>query len=131
MKRIIAAREQLALLAPWRAGLHRTAMPSRTVTVGTDGGLHTRPSSIITDAVLNANAGPVTLSMKGHPPVDASRFMDVMDMGALKGTPITVSADNEDVMHQVADIVAHNHDKDKSYYNRFPPMAFDQMYDED
>lgn len=117
------------------ASRRRTAMPSRTVPVGTQGGLHTRPSSIITDAVLNANMtgnpGQVTLAMEGQPPVDASKFMDVMSLGALRGTPITVSSDNEALMHQVADIVAHDHDTDKSYYNRFPPMAFDQMYDDD
>lgn len=131
-RRILTARDQVALLAPWR---QRTAMPSRTVPVGTRGGLHTRPSSIITDAVLHANMtgnpGKVTLSMEGQPPVDASSMFNVMNLGALHGTPITVSSDNEALMHQIADIVAHDHDTDKSYHNRFPPLAYDQLYDED
>lgn len=113
----------------------RTAMPSRTVTVGSDGGLHARPASIVTDAVLHHqmhnNAGPVTLSVEGQPPVDASHFMSVMGMEAFKGTPVTVSADNEDAMHEVADIIAHNHDRDKSYYNKFTPFSFDQLYEDD
>lgn len=115
-------------------GSRRTAMPSRTVNVGTKGGLHSRPSAIITDAVLNANMsgnpGKVTLSMEGQPPVDASSMFNVMNLGATRGTPITVSSDNETLMHQIADIVAHDHDTDKSYHNRFPSLAYDQWYDE-
>jgi phosphocarrier protein len=131
-RRVTTARDQVAMLAPWRtAGSCRTAMPSRTVNVGTQGGLHTRPSAIITDAVSHANAGTVTLAMEGQPPVDASSFFNVMNLGAPRGTPITVSSDNEDLMHQIADIVAHDHDTDKTYHNRFPSVAYDQFEEDE
>ena len=32
-------------------------------------------------------------------------------------------------MAEVADLVAHDHDNDKTYYNRWPPLALDQFYE--
>ncbi|MFZ4373421.1 MAG: HPr family phosphocarrier protein [Mycobacterium sp.] len=79
-------------------------MPSKTVTVGSAVGLHARPAAVISEAVVNAGI-PVTLSLDGGDPVDAGSALMIMTLGAVKGSQITVTADDDTVLAQVAELV--------------------------
>jgi len=79
-------------------------MPSKTVTVGSAVGLHARPAAIISEAVVNAGV-PVTLSLDGGDPVDAGSALMIMTLGAVKGSQVTVTADDDAVLDQVAELV--------------------------
>ena len=56
-------------------------MPSKTVTVGSSVGLH------------------------GGDPVDAGSALMIMTLGAVNGSQVTVSADDEAVLAQIAELV--------------------------
>ena len=79
-------------------------MPSKTVTVGSAVGLHARPAAVISEAVVNAGI-PVTLSLDGGDPVDAGSALMIMTLGAVKGSQVTVTADDDAVLDQVAELV--------------------------
>lgn len=79
-------------------------MPSKTVTVGSAVGLHARPAAVISEAVVNSGV-PVTLALDGGDPVDAGSALMIMTLGAVKGSQVTVTADDEAVLNQVAELV--------------------------
>ena len=79
-------------------------MPSKTVTVGSSVGLHARPAAVISEAVVTAGV-PVTLSLDGGDPVDAGSALRIMTLGAVNGSQVTVSADDEAVLAQIAELV--------------------------
>jgi phosphocarrier protein len=79
-------------------------MPSKTVIVGSAVGLHARPAAIISEAVLNSGV-PVTLSLDGGDPVDAGSALMIMTLGAVNGSSVTVTADDDDVVNTVAALV--------------------------
>jgi phosphocarrier protein HPr len=79
-------------------------VPSRTVIVGSSVGLHARPAALIAQAAVNAGVG-VTLAVEGGDPVDAGSALMIMTLGAGCGTPVTVFAENEDVLDSIADLV--------------------------
>ncbi len=79
-------------------------MPSKTVIVGSAVGLHARPAAIIAEAVVNAGV-PVTLTLDGGEPVDAGSALMIMTLGAVNGSSVTVSADDESVVNAVAELV--------------------------
>jgi len=79
-------------------------MPSKTVTVGSAVGLHARPAAVIAEAVVNAGV-PVTLSLDGGDPVDAGSALMIMTLGAGNGAQVTVEADDEAVLDQIAALV--------------------------
>ena len=79
-------------------------MPSKTVTVGSAVGLHARPAAVISEAVVNSGV-PVTLALDGGDPVDAGSALMIMTLGAVKGSAVTVTADDEAVLNQVAEVV--------------------------
>lgn len=79
-------------------------MPSKTVTVGSSVGLHARPAAVISEAVVNAGV-PVTLSLDGGDPVDAGSALMIMTLGAVNGSQVTVTADDEAVLEQIAALV--------------------------
>lgn len=89
--------------AVWRLG-------SVTVPVGDDIGLHARPASIISDAVMKAGV-PVHFSMEGSDPVDASSPLEIMMMGAGYGTPVTVHCDDPSIAEAIAKLVGQNFNK--------------------
>ena len=84
-------------------------MPSKTVIVGSAVGLHARPAAIISEAVVNAGV-PVTIALDGGEPVDAGSALMIMTLGAVKGSQITVTADDEAVLNQVAELVGQDLD---------------------
>ena len=79
-------------------------MPSKTVTVGSAVGLHARPAAIIAEAVVNAGV-PVTLALDGGDPVDAGSALMIMTLGAVNGSAVTITADDEAVVATVAELV--------------------------
>ncbi|MBJ7399154.1 HPr family phosphocarrier protein [Mycolicibacterium sp.] len=79
-------------------------MPSKTVTVGSAVGLHARPAAVISAAVVNAGVA-VTLALDGGDPVDAGSALMIMTLGAVKGSRVTVTADDDAVLAQVAELV--------------------------
>jgi phosphocarrier protein len=79
-------------------------MPSKTVTVGSAVGLHARPAAVIAEAVVNAGV-PVTLALDGGDPVDAGSALMIMTLGAVNGSSVTITADDETVVATVAELV--------------------------
>ena len=79
-------------------------MPSKTVTVGSAVGLHARPAAIIAEAVVNAGV-PVTLALDGGDPVDAGSALMIMTLGAVNGSAVTITADDEAIVATVAELV--------------------------
>ncbi len=79
-------------------------MPSKTVIVGSSVGLHARPAAIISEAAVNAGS-PVTLAVGDGEPVDAGSALMIMTLGAGCGTEVTVSADDEQTLNAIADLV--------------------------
>ena len=80
-------------------------MPSKTVTVGSAVGLHARPAAVIAEAVVNAGV-PVTLALDGGDPVDAGSALMIMTLGAVNGSAVTITADDEAVVATVANLIA-------------------------
>lgn len=79
-------------------------MPSKTVTVGSAVGLHARPAAVIAEAVVNAGV-PVTLALDGGDPVDAGSALMIMTLGAVNGSAVTITADDEAVVATVAKLI--------------------------
>jgi phosphocarrier protein HPr len=79
-------------------------MPSKTVTVGSAVGLHARPAAVIAEAVVNAGV-PVTLALDGGDPVDAGSALMIMTLGAVNGSAVTITADDEAVVATVAALI--------------------------
>lgn len=79
-------------------------MASKTVTVGSAVGLHARPAAVIAEAVVNA-AVPVTLALDGGDPVDAGSALMIMTLGAVNGSMVTITADDEAVVATVAELI--------------------------
>jgi phosphocarrier protein len=79
-------------------------MPSKTVTVGSAVGLHARPAAVIAEAVVNAGV-PVTLALDGGEPVDAGSALMIMTLGAVNGSAVTITADDEAVVATVAELI--------------------------
>ena len=79
-------------------------MPSKIVTVGSAVGLHARPAAVIAEAVVNAGV-PVTLALDGGDPVDAGSALMIMTLGAVNGSAVTITADDEAVVATVAELI--------------------------
>ena len=79
-------------------------MPSKTVTVGSAVGLHARPAAVIAEAVVNAGV-PVTLALDGGDPIDAGSALMIMTLGAVNGSAVTITADDEAVVATVAALI--------------------------
>ena len=79
-------------------------MPSKIVTVGSAVGLHARPAAVIAEAVVNAGV-PVTLALDGGDPVDAGSALIIMTLGAVNGSAVTITADDEAVVATVAALI--------------------------
>jgi len=79
-------------------------MPSKTVTVGSAVGLHARPAALIAEAVSKSGV-PVTLATPGGNAIDAGSPLMIMTLGAKKGAEVVVSAEDEAVLGQIAEMV--------------------------
>ena len=68
-------------------------MPERTVTVGSQSGLHARPAKLFVQAVAKQPV-PVTLSA-GARTVDARSMLGVLSLGVDKGGRVTLAAEGD------------------------------------
>lgn len=79
-------------------------MPSTTVTVGSEVGLHARPADIISKKAAELEVD-VTLATPGGDPVDAGSALMIMTLGAERGDEVVVESDDEAAMQRIADLV--------------------------
>ena len=68
-------------------------MPERTVTVGSQSGLHARPAKLFVQAAAKQSV-KVTLSA-GARTVDARSMLGVLSLGVDKGGQVTVAAEGD------------------------------------
>lgn len=89
---------------------HRTVTTAAvTVPVGSQHGLHTTPSMLISNAVKRTG-WPVWFSDEAGTRIDARDPLAVMSLGARHSAPITVHCDHPDIAAHIADYVAQDHD---------------------
>jgi phosphocarrier protein len=69
-------------------------VPSRTVVVASEVGLHARPAATFTRAAA-ASGIPVRLQVAGGEPVDAASMLAVMTLGVGHGQEVVLSAEGE------------------------------------
>jgi len=79
-------------------------MPSKTVIVGSAGGLHARPATIIAEAAA-AYDDEITLAVEGEEPVDAGSSLMIMTLGAEKGATVTVESENAEAVDAIAALI--------------------------
>lgn len=87
----------------------RTMTAAVTVPVGSQHGLHTTPSMLISNAVKRTG-WPVWFSDETGTRIDARDPLAVMSLGARHGAPITVHCDHPEIAAHIADYVAQDHD---------------------
>lgn len=69
-------------------------MPTRTVVVASEAGLHARPAATFTRAAA-ASGIPVRLQVAGGEEVDAASMLAVMTLGVGHGQEVVLSAEGE------------------------------------
>ncbi|HEV7762973.1 MAG TPA: HPr family phosphocarrier protein [Acidimicrobiales bacterium] len=69
-------------------------MIERVVTVASASGLHARPARIFVKAAA-ALPVDVRLAVEGKKPVKAGSMLGVLTLGAVQGTEVTLSADDD------------------------------------
>jgi phosphocarrier protein HPr len=69
-------------------------MIERVVTVASASGLHARPARIFVKAAA-ALAVDVRLAVEGKKPVKAGSMLGVLTLGAVQGTEVTLSAEDD------------------------------------
>jgi phosphocarrier protein len=79
-------------------------MSSKLVTVGSAVGLHARPAAIIAEKAGELGT-PVTLTVAGGFPVDASSALMIMTLGAKRGDQVEVSSEDEEALVMIASLV--------------------------
>lgn len=79
-------------------------MPSVTVNVGSEVGLHARPAGIIANKAGELGAS-VTIGKPDGNQVDASSALMIMTLGANNGDEVVVTSDDEAAMEAIADLV--------------------------
>lgn len=80
-------------------------MSQRTVAVASAQGLHARPATLFTQAVAAAGV-PVTIAKEGGTPVDAASMLLVMTLAARQGDEVTITADDDAVLDDLAALLA-------------------------
>ena len=89
-------------------------MTSRTVAVASQVGLHARPASVFTQAVLLSGMN-VTLSRPGGEPQDARSILSVMGLAVKHGEAVELHADgpgSEQVLDELVTLLATDLDVD-------------------
>ena len=69
-------------------------MVQRTVTVGSASGLHARPARLFVRAAA-ALPVQVTVTVEGKKPARADSMLAVLALGAVQGTPVTLTAPDD------------------------------------
>jgi phosphocarrier protein len=87
----------------------------RTVTVGSQTGLHARPAAIFVKAAAGLPV-KVLASVDGRKPANAASMLAVLALGATKGTAVTLEADDDNegvgraAVDRLADLLARDLD---------------------
>lgn len=87
-------------------------MTSKTVTVGSQSGLHVRAATIISEAASHF-ADTIMVGVVGDEDaehVDAMSSLMLMSLGAEQGTEVIVSSDSTTAVETVAELLAKNLD---------------------
>lgn len=87
-------------------------MAERSVAVASKVGLHARPAALFTQAVTAAGI-PVTISVAGRPPVDASSILLVLSLGVPHGQEVTLTAEGDradEVLDQLVTLLSRDLD---------------------
>lgn len=79
-------------------------MPSRTLRLDNESGLHARPARILARAAA-AHAGTVTIA-KDAAPVDAKSVLSVLTLDCHRGDEITITTDGPDSAVALDQLVA-------------------------
>jgi phosphotransferase system enzyme I (PtsI) len=90
-------------------------MASRTVVVGSTGGLHARPAALFV-AAAQAQPIPVTIRVAGKPAVPAGSMLSVLALRATFGTEVVLEADGDGAdaaLDALAALVAQNLDEEE------------------
>jgi phosphocarrier protein len=69
-------------------------MVQRVITVGSASGLHARPARLFVKAAA-ALPIDVTIAVEGKRPANAASMLGVLALGAVQGTEVTLSADDD------------------------------------
>jgi phosphocarrier protein len=69
-------------------------VPERTVTIGSEVGLHARPAAVFARAAA-ATGLAVTIRTEGADPVPANSMLSLMTLGATFGQEVTLAADGD------------------------------------
>ena len=88
-------------------------MAERTVTVGSESGLHARPAALFVRAATKAPA-KVTIRVGDGKAVDARSMLAVLSLGVKKGTAVTLSSSGEgsdEAVATLADLLERNLDE--------------------
>lgn len=88
-------------------------MAERTVTIGSESGLHARPAALFVRAATAAPA-KVTIRVGAGKAVDARSMLAVLSLGAKKGTEVTLQSSgdgSEEAVATLADLLARNLDE--------------------
>ena len=91
-------------------------MAERTVTVGSESGLHARPAALFVRAATAAPA-KVTIRVGDGKAVDARSMLAVLSLGAKKGTEVTLESTgegSEEAVATLADLLVRNLDEPDS-----------------
>lgn len=88
-------------------------MAERTVTVGSESGLHARPAALFVRAATKAPA-KVTIRVGDGKAVDARSMLAVLSLGAKKGTSVTLESTgdgSDEAVATLADLLERNLDE--------------------
>ena len=88
-------------------------MASKTVTVGSEVGLHARPAAIVADAAAEYD-DEILLTLVGDEDgeeADAASSLMIMALGAEKGDQVTVTSDNAEAVEKIAALIESDLDK--------------------
>ena len=89
-------------------------MASKTVKVGSTGGLHARPATVIADAAGEFDDDIILTLVGGDDDdeTDAASSLMIMAMGAEFGDEVTVTSENAQAVEQIAALIESNLDED-------------------
>ncbi len=77
-------------------------MAEHTVVVASAQGLHARPAKIFTTAAAGKGA---KIAKEGGAPIDAASILRVMALGVKNGESVTITADDEAVVNELAELL--------------------------
>lgn len=83
-------------------------MKELTVEITNESGLHARPATAFTQLATKFTS-KVTIAANGKT-ADAKSILTVLTLGATKGTSVTLTADEDDVLAALSEFLTTNHD---------------------